>query len=151
MSPYSVLPVWSVNGPSRHDGVSVGSLCEPLLACHSIRFSRFKLQRIPCISCGFARCVPPSCVRRQGDTLLSLACRVNGLSELFSSHFQLCSFALSGELKTPPDLSRKAPTHSMSAACTRRPELLCKHLRAAFRFQHTLRSLVASGGAADEI
>ncbi len=59
MNPYYVLPVWSFDGPSRHDGVCVGSLCEPLLACHSIRFSRFKLQRIPLTTCGFPCCVPP--------------------------------------------------------------------------------------------
>jgi len=81
------LPVWSFDGPSRQDGVSVGSRCEPLLACHSIRFSRFRLQRIPCISCGFARCAPPNSRWRQGNILRTFCTRVNGLVELSQTSF----------------------------------------------------------------
>ena len=38
----SVSSVWPVDWPSRCDGVFLWILHESLLACHSIRFSRFR-------------------------------------------------------------------------------------------------------------
>jgi hypothetical protein len=140
------LPVWSFDGPSRQDGVCVGSLCEPLLACHSIRFSRFKLQRISHISCGFARCVPPVLRWRQGDTLPIRLTRVN----TFSEH----SFGLVQTLVPTLDLGNKerlpvipeAPTGQHFGRVNAAARLLCDRLQATFRFQHALRSPVGSGG-----
>jgi hypothetical protein len=56
-----------------------------------------------------------------------------------------------GATKAPPDHFGRRTHDSMSTASTRLLECLCDRLRAAFRFQHALRSLVASGGAATKI
>jgi len=71
-----VNSVWSFNRPSRLTG--------SFLACHSIRFSRFKLRRINPLSCGFTRRMPQIRSRRRGDTLRTPLGRVNR----FSQHFR---------------------------------------------------------------
>jgi hypothetical protein len=114
------LPVWSFNGPSRQDGVCVGSLCEPLLACHSIRFSRFKLQRIPCISCGFARCVPPELRSAARRYITHSHRRCQQVLGTFSRSW--CgrgSSARSRRRRTPPDRFGGRSQGSMSAAFPR--------------------------------
>jgi hypothetical protein len=70
-----VNSVWSFDRPSRLTG--------SFLACHSIRFSRFKLRRINPLPCGFTRRTPLIRSRRRGDTLRIPLCRVNRFLEHF--------------------------------------------------------------------
>lgn len=134
------LPVWSFDGPSRQDGVSVGSLCEPLLACHSIRFSRFKLQRIPYITCGFLRCMPPaSCsAARRYITHSPSSCQ-----QLFGTFFRAVSDPVPiahPEMKNALRLFRKALAGQHVGRVAAALRLLCDRFRTAFCFQHALRS-----------
>jgi hypothetical protein len=100
------LPVWSFNGPSRQDGVCVGSLCEPLLACHSIRFSRFKLQRISHMTCGFPRCVPPALCSAARSYITHSPSPCQQLLETFFRPTRGRSFkARSEQQKRPPIVS----------------------------------------------
>ena len=148
MNPYYVLPVWSFDGPSRHDGVCVGSLCEPLLACHSIRFSRFKLQRIPLTTCGFPCCVPPvvcSAARRY-ITHSPWPCQ-QVVGALFRRLITELVSPDQGCKKRLPIVSGGRQQSSVSTASLRLLGCLWTHLRTAFRFQHALRSAGGSGGA----
>lgn len=146
MNPNYVLPVWSFNGPSRHDGVCVGSLCEPLLACHSIRFSRFRLQRIPLITCGFVCCVPPVLCSAARRYITHSPCPCQQVSEL---SFGDCPPSSSCMIQDAKSASRSCPGrsqycfgHSLWLSA-----MLCDRRRAASRFQHALRSPVGAGGA----
>jgi hypothetical protein len=96
------LPVWPFDGPSRQDGVCVVRNAN-LLACHSIRFSRFKLRQIPCVSCGFARRLPADVRRRQGDTLRTRSECVNGFVGLSFGSGRSADPAHLRAPRTPPE------------------------------------------------
>jgi hypothetical protein len=78
------------------------------LACHSIRFSRFKLRRTTPLSCGFTRRVPLNRSWRRGDTLLIPSQPVNSLIEVFSNVFRFDEILITGERKRLPDRTREA-------------------------------------------
>ena len=99
-------PEWPTYIAKEDDAVwtesQIGLVCkDPLemtgsfLACHSIRFSRFKLRRTTPLSCGFTRRLPLNRSWRRGDTLLISSLPVNSLSEVFSNVFHL------GEIRCP--------------------------------------------------
>ena len=99
-------PVWTDLGVIRF-----GLLIDPLemtgsfLACHSIRFSRFKLRQIPCITCGFTRRVPPNpfSAARRYITWSPLECQ-HRFETFFRLPFGSLSLADRSPTKRPPDL-----------------------------------------------
>jgi hypothetical protein len=93
----------------------------------------------------------PYCVRRQGGTLRIRLDRVNSFAELFPDH-------ASAGVQMPDQGTRNASRSFRKAFAAQHVDrvsaaslLLCDRLRAAFRFQHALRSPVGSGGAATKI
>jgi hypothetical protein len=91
------------------------------------------------------------CVRRQGGTLRIRLDRVNSFSELFSDQLTAGVPSPDRDTNNASRSFRKAfaaqHVDRVPAACP----LLCDRLRAAFRFQHALRSPSGSGGAATKI
>lgn len=88
-----------------------------LLACHSIRFSRFRLGENPAVPCGFPAVVPPSVTRRRGDTLRISSPGVNNSFQLFSIRSPGVSSGPQSGMKNAFRLGLKAS----AATTTRRP------------------------------
>jgi hypothetical protein len=89
-----------------------------LLACHSIRFSRFRLRRIPCISCGFVRRLPPHSrsAARKYITHSHLACQQ--APGTFSRNSVIRPYDHESEAKRkPPGRTRKASQRRVAAMC----------------------------------
>ena len=106
------------------------------MACHSIRFSRFKLRRIVPVSCGFTRRMPPDCSWRRGDTLRTHLHRVNRFVEQFPTLCREQSRNGSRGCKTPPHRAWEAQV--ITAVQSRISMILCcvRRLPAAIPFQH---------------
>ena len=90
-----------------------------LLACHSIRFSRFRLQRISRISCGFARRVPPdSCLGGKEIHYALASDRVNRFLRIFSDYLRGLSFMADPGTKNASRIVSGGVTGSMSSRTT---------------------------------
>ena len=151
MNPYYVLPDWSFNGPSRHDGFSV--VCFANLTGLS-QYPVFKVQAAADLPCVLRFCPLRATVCCFGgeEVHYAFASTVSTASRNFSR--PCCSrgsCAQSSETNNASRLSRKALAGQHVYRVLAASVLLCDRLRTAFRFQHALRSPVGSGGAATKI
>ena len=122
-----------------------GSLCEPYWLVTVSGFQGSSCGGFPCISCGFARRVPPIRVRRQGDTLRTRVCRVNRfLGTFFRLSFGRARRCRSGKQKRLPMRLGRRSQAAMPHRGTAAPSLLCDRLPATLSFQHALRSPVST-------